>query len=223
MRTDAGLQLLPALSGVDVPGRSRVVIPIHDNAVRQVRVAVEVHATVGQVVASQTLQFAAASGPPGVATSIGALAPASAWWFTGGDTPGASEWVAIADVGELDARVNVQAQAGAKAIVRPVALTVPSGGVSLVQIGGCSRSTATCLEVPSNAGYVLEVQSDAGAPIVAQTLTRFNGDHNSTVGAATSMGSTMPCPGTGSFRGHAPRDACRRRSRSPTPTSRPRT
>jgi hypothetical protein len=193
LRTDSGLQLLPSLSGIDVPGRSRVVIPIHDEAVRRERVSVEVHASVGRIVASQTLRFGAVSGPPGVATSIGAVAPASTWWFAGGDTrDGASEMVAIADVGQLDARVNVQAQAGAKAIVHPVELTVPSGGVSWVQIGGCSDSTPTCLDVPSRSGYVLVVQSDADAPIVAQTLSRFDGDGDGTFGAATSTGSTIP-------------------------------
>jgi hypothetical protein len=88
--------------------------------------------------------------------------------------------------------VNVQAQAGAKTIVHPVELTVPSGGVSWVQIGGCSASTPNCLDVPSRAGYVLVVQSDADAPIVAQTLSRFEGDGDGTLGAATSTGSTIP-------------------------------
>ena len=193
LRTDSGLQLLPSLSGLDVPGRSRVVIPIHDEAVRRARVSVEVRASVGRVVASQTLQFRSESGPPGVATSLGAVAPANAWWFTDGDTrAGASEVVAIADVGQLDARVNVQAQAGARAIVHPVELTVPAGGVSWVQIGGCSGSSATCLQVPSRTGYVLMIQSDADAPIVAQTLSRFDGEGNSTVGAAMSAGSASP-------------------------------
>lgn len=193
LRTDSGLQLLPSLSGIDVPGRSRVVIPIHDEAVRRDRVSVEVHATVGRVVASQTLRFGAASGPPGVTTSIGAVTRASSWWFAGGDArAGASEVVAIAAVGQLDARVNVQAQAGAKAIVQPVELTVPSGGVSWVRIGGCSDSSRTCLDVPSRSGYVIVVQSDADAPIVAQTLSRFDGDGDRTLGAATSTGSTTP-------------------------------
>jgi hypothetical protein len=193
LRTETGLQLLPSLSGLDVPRRSRVVIPIHDEAVRRERVSVEVHASVGRVVASETVQFRAESGPPGVASSIGAVAPGSEWWFTGGDTrAGASSVVAIADLGQLDARVNVQAQAGARTIVHPVELTVPSGGVSWVQIGGCSGSSTTCLQVPSGTGYVLVVQSDAGAPIVAQTLTRFGGDGNSSIGAALSTGSTTP-------------------------------
>ena len=51
------------------------------------------------------------TGTPGVATSIGAVKPASSWWFTGGDTrTGASAVVAIANVGRLDAEVSVQGQ-----------------------------------------------------------------------------------------------------------------
>ncbi len=35
LRTDTGLQQLPALQGIDVPGRSRVVVALQDQAVRQ--------------------------------------------------------------------------------------------------------------------------------------------------------------------------------------------
>ena len=193
LRTDAGLQELPSLSGLDVPGRSRVVIPIHDEAVRRDRVSVEVHAVVGRVVASQTIRYGAPTGTPGVATSIGAVKPATSWSFPGGDTrTGASEVVAIANVGQLDARVNVQAQTASKQIVHPVQVNVPSGGVSWVQIGDCTTATPACLDVPHRIGYVLLVQSDSDAPIVAQTLSRFNGDRGSTFGVATSMGSTHP-------------------------------
>ena len=193
LRSDAGLQELPSLSGLDVPGRSRVVIPIHDEAVRRARVSVEVHASVGRVVASQTVQYRGVEGPAGVATSIGAVTTASSWWFTGGDTrTGASGIVAIANIGQLDARVNVQAQTASKKIVHPVQLTVPAGGVSWVQIGGCTDSTPVCLGVPDRTGYVLLVQSDSDAQIVAQTISRFDGRLGSTLGAATSVGSTYP-------------------------------
>jgi len=193
LRTDAGLQQLQSLSGLDVPGRSRVVIPIHDEAVRRPRVSVEVHATVGRVVASQTVRYTSTAGPPGVATSIGAVKPASTWWFTGGDTrPGASAIVAIANVAELDARVNVQVQTRSKTIVHPVQLTVPAGGVSWVRIGGCTNSTPLCSDVPDGTGYVLLVQSDSDAPIVAQTISRFDGQHGSTLGATMTVGSTSP-------------------------------
>jgi hypothetical protein len=193
LRTDSGLQELPSLAGVDVPGRSRIIIAIHDEAVRRERVSVQVHAAVGRVVASQTIRYSSVAGAPGVATSIGAVKPASSWWFTDGDTrAGASEVVAIANVGQLDARVNVQAQAGPKKIVHPVQLTVPSGGVSWVQVGNCARATPACLAVPDGTGYVLLVQSDSDAPIVAQTLSRFDGSGGGTLGAASSVGSSAP-------------------------------
>ncbi|HTK16856.1 MAG TPA: DUF5719 family protein [Acidimicrobiia bacterium] len=195
LRTDSGLQELPSLTGVDVPGRSRIVIPIHDEAVRRERVSVEVHAAVGLVVASQTIRYSSVAGVPGVATSIGAVKPASSWWFADGDTrAGASEVVAIANVGPLDARVNVQAQGGPRTIVHPVQLNVPSGGVSWVPVGGCGGATPVCLDVPDETGYVLLVQSDSDAPIVAQTLTRFDASGGGTAGAVSSVGSSAPAP-----------------------------
>jgi hypothetical protein len=193
LRTDSGTQLLPSLSGLDVAGRSRVIVAIHNEAVRRDRVSVQVHAELGRIVAAQTLRYGAATGPPGVATSIGAVKPATDWWFAGGDTrAGASEIVAIANVGQLDAQVNVQAQAGTETIVHPVELTVPAGGVSWVQVGECADDAPACVDVPSRSGYVLLVQTDTETPIIAQTLSRFDGDRDSTLGAASSVGSTDP-------------------------------
>jgi hypothetical protein len=184
--------LLPALQGIDVPGRARVVIPIGKHAVRQPRVAVEVHASVGQVVAAQTLDFGSDSGTRGVATSFGALAPASRWWFPDGQmVANSQQWVALTNLGVIDAHVDVQASTGSKGIVNPVPLTVASGTVSWVQVGGCGRTTKNCLAVPNGSGFDLTVHSDAKLPIVAQTLSRFS-DPKTAVGATTSMGSTAP-------------------------------
>jgi hypothetical protein len=192
LRTDSGLQQLPSLTGLDVPGRSRAVIPIQDSAVRQERVAVEVHADVGRVVASQTLAFTGASGQPGVATALGALAPSSSWWFADGKAiPDSDQRVAITDLGVIDAQVVVQALIGSSGIVNPVQMTVPSGQTSWVQIGGCARTDKQCLAVPKNIGYELTVQSEARVPIVAQTLSRFS-DTGTALGATTSMGSNTP-------------------------------
>lgn len=190
LRTDSGLLLLPALQGIDVPGRSRVVIPIHDQAVRQARVAVEVHATVGQVVAAQTIDFGSESGRPGVATALGALGASSRWSFVDGQAVANSQqWVALTDLSQIDANVDVQGLTASKAIVQPVVLTVPSGTVSWVQIGGCGRTAKNCLAVPTGSGFELTVQSDAKVQIVAQTLSRFS-KPKTALGATTSMGST---------------------------------
>jgi hypothetical protein len=191
LRTDSGLQQLPSLQGVDVPGRSRVVIPIQDSAVRQERVAVEVHAGVGRVVASQTLAFTSAAGQPGVATTLGALEPSSSWWFADGKAfPDAKQYVAVTDLGVIDAHVVVQALIGSKGIVQPAELTVASGQVSWVQIGGCARNAKDCLAVPKNTGYELAVQSGS-VPVIAQTLSHFT-DSDTALGATSVLGSTRP-------------------------------
>jgi hypothetical protein len=206
VRSEAGLRLLPDLQGMDVSGRSRVIVPIHDQAVRQERVAVEVHANIGKVVAAQTLQFDRASGgPTGVASTLGALAPATRWWFTDGHTSqGASQWVALTDLGPLDARVDVQALIGSDAIVQPVQVSVPANGVVWVRIGNCQGSDGECLHVPANRGYQLVV-ADVGVPIVAQTLSRFGGDTGSQ-GVTTSIGSTAPADRWVVARTHARND-----------------
>ncbi len=190
--TDSGVLVVPSLEGLDVPGRSRVVVPIDQSAVRQARVALQVHASVGKVVASESLQYGAASGPPGLASTLGAPSQASAWVFAGGETrPDAAEWVAVADPGQLDAHVSVQGMVSANSVVAPVVIGVPSGGVAWVQIGGCGRKSGSCLAVPDRTHFSVKVQADSGVPIIAQELSRF-GTASRPAGALTSVGSVAP-------------------------------
>ncbi len=190
VRSEIGLRLLPDLQGIDVPGRSRVEIPMDEKAVRQERVSVAVHAELGRVVASQTMQFGPASGPPGVASTIGALASAERWWFTAGrSVPDAVERVAITNLGPIDTQAIVQALIGSSGIVAPVSITVPANGVSWVRIGNC-EGAKDCLRVPKSRGYELVV-SDTQMPVVAQTFSRF-GAGTGSLGATTSIGSTVP-------------------------------
>jgi hypothetical protein len=191
VRSEVGLRLLPELQGIDVPGRSRVVVEVHNQAVRQERVALAVHAVVGRVVASETMQFAQASGPPGVASTVGTLAPAKRWWFTDGRAvPDAVERVAVSNLGPIDTQVIAQALIGSAGIVAPVSISVPANGVSWVQIGNCEQNAKDCLRVPDNRDYDLIV-SDAQVSVVAQTFSRFGGGTGS-LGATTSTGSTVP-------------------------------
>jgi hypothetical protein len=190
VRTDVGLRVLPELQGVDVPGRSRFVIEMDNQAVRQERVAVVVHAAVGRVVASQTMQFTSVAGTIGVASTVGALAPARRWWFTDGVArPDADERVAISNLGPIDTQVIAQALTGS-GVVTPVSISVPANGVSWVRIGSCEPGAKDCLDVPENRAYELIV-SDAQVPVVAQTFSRFAGGTGSR-GATTSTGTTVP-------------------------------
>ena len=101
-----------AVQSLDISRRSRAVIPIHDLAVRKDRVAVEVAASLGSVVAAQTLVYTATAGTPGVALSMGSPVAGSDWTFAGATAqPASTAVVAIANVGDDDAHVDVQATA----------------------------------------------------------------------------------------------------------------
>jgi hypothetical protein len=162
--------------GVDVPHRGRTVIAVHQQAgvVRAARVAVEVRARVGEVVASQVLVFSAAAGAVGTTWSLGAPAPSAHWTFAEGQTfAGTTSAVAIANVGNDEAKLDVQAVTGGTQLLAAPQVTVPADEVTWVQLGSCSRKTeAKCIAIPDNLRFTLDVRADGGGPVVAQTLQR---------------------------------------------------
>jgi hypothetical protein len=194
LRTSNGVLRPGDLQSLDVIRRSRSVIAIHNYAVRVGRVAVAVDAQVGTVVASQMLVYTTDAGTPGVALSIGAPAPATDWTFAGGVVaPNSTAFVAIVNVGDQGAQVDVQATTeSAKQVVAPKSLTVGQDDVVWVQLGHCATAgVQPCVAVPGGADFSLDVRSEQDVAIVAQTLSRF-GDTPGLVGTVTSPGETAP-------------------------------
>ena len=194
LRTGTGVRRPDALQGLDGARRSREVIAVHDLAVRQDRVAVEVDVEIGSVVAGQALVYTSAAGTPGVALSLGSPAAASEWTFAGGtNRPGSTSVVAIANVGTDDAQVDVQATAeSSKDVLAPVSLTVAQDDVAWVRLGNCPSSSPTpCVNIPEGLRYALDVRSEQNVSIVAQALTRFD-DASDSVGTVTSAGAVGP-------------------------------
>ena len=72
------------LQTIDVPRRIRVLVPLHEQAVRTPQVAVVAHASVGRVVASQSMVFGEQSGYTGITLSLGAMRPSPLWTFADG-------------------------------------------------------------------------------------------------------------------------------------------
>jgi hypothetical protein len=192
LRTSDGVHEPQQLQALDVPRRSRIVVPVHTLVVREDRVAVEVDADLGRVVAEQTLVFTTDAGTPGVATTLGALAAGDHWLFAGGNTlEGASGIVAIANVGTDNAQVDVQAiPSYGKPPIAPTQLMVAQDDVVWVQLGGCAGSNS-CVPVPSDQAFALDVHSEHGVAIVAQTLTRFTA-RSVELGATSIMGVPEP-------------------------------
>ena len=198
LRTDAGVRRPDALQGLDVARRSREVIAIHDLAVRLDRVSVEVDAQVGSVVAAQTLVYSAAAGTPGVAQTLGSPVVSTDWTFTGGIAePGATAVVAIANVGDGDAQVDVQATAEVGTTpLAPTSLTVAQDEVVWVQLGQCSSGAKasgakTCIRIGDGVRYSLDIRSEQNVAIVAQTMTRFANGAGAT-GTLLATGATQP-------------------------------
>ncbi len=194
LRTSSGVLRPGTLQGLDVARRSREVVSIHDVAVRQDRVAVAVDTEVGAVVAAQTIVYTPTAGTPGVALSLGAPTTATDWTFAGATArPGATALVAIANVGNDDAQVDVQATAeSTKQALAPVTVAVAQDAVTWVTLGRCSAANArSCIAIPDGVRYSLDVRSEQNVSIVAQTLTRYD-DAPTAVGVVTSAGATVP-------------------------------
>lgn len=188
LQTDSGQRRPDVLQGLDIVGRSRYVVALDTLAVRMARVAVEVDARLGTVVATQTLVYSKTAGTPGVAMALGAPTANDTWAIAGGTTPPKSNvWLAIANVGSDDAQIDIEVHTSAKQPVVPPALTVPEGSVSWLQLGGCStRAPATCVRIPDGARYSIDVHSEQQVPVVVQLLGHL-GDTRSTIGLVTPM------------------------------------
>jgi hypothetical protein len=197
LRTSSGVHRPAVLQSLDVARRSREVVAIHDISVRQDRVAVAVDASVGTVVAAQTLVYTSAAGTPGVALSLGSPAAAADWTITGGVAePGSTALLAITNVGREAAQVDVQATAeSSKPALAPMNLTVAPDDVAWVQLGQCvAASGKGCVSIPAGVRYTLDVRSEQNVSIVAQTLTRFD-DAPDIVGTVTAPGVNVAARG----------------------------
>lgn len=192
IRTGDGPRRPDDLQAVDIASRSRVLIPIHQYAVREQRVAIEVDARVGEVVAAETLVFGTDAGTPGVASTIGAPSAGDHVQFAAGATRTLEQaWLALANVGSNDAHVTVQAVTTSNDSVAPALVTLAPDDVVWVQLGGCVGGAGTsCLSIPDGERFALDVRSDRGAPIAAQVLERPGARGVS--GAMTSVGTRVP-------------------------------
>lgn len=157
----SGGEIAPgAVQGFVVPGRSRVTVAVHDQALRQDVVATQVSARRGRVVAEQSQVLDGTDGRKGLALSLGAPALGRRWEFPNGSIgPGRTETLVIANPADLptDAVVNTRLDGGA---LEPETVTVPAQGALTVNLGA---------RVPVGVGFSVGVTSRSA--LVAGTLT----------------------------------------------------
>jgi hypothetical protein len=131
---------------------------------------------------------------PGIATTLGAPSSSGRWLFADGATANdATTRLAIANVGPSDAEVDVQILPENNQVAAAVTLSVAQDEVIWAQLGGCAPAggASNCVPAPANVPYAVDVHTEGGAVIVAQTLTR-GAANSAQAGAATSLGSPQP-------------------------------
>lgn len=179
--TEAGTSEPDRLRSIDVPRRSRVVVPVHEVERRAQRVGVRVHATLGQVVAEQTLLYGGGTTTPGIARSTGAVAPTDRWLVPDVTVrEGVGTFVAVVNPNEVDADVDVVAVAAdPEALVDPLTVTVPAGRSTWVRIGTCPEPpdpNVPCVPIATEGPVAVDVVAAAPElPVVAEYVARFDG------------------------------------------------
>ncbi len=189
--TDTGVQQPDDLQAVVVPRRSRITIPVQNEVLRQERVAAQVHARVGRVVAEQSQIFDGTvpdQGPTreGIAVSLGAQSPAGTWWFADGTTDnGGTASLSLANFGDHDARVQVHVVLASDQTLDPQSITVPARGVIAME---------PTTRVPIGTDYAITVTTQpidgVRSPIVAEVLASW-APSSSTTGVASTLGSSV--------------------------------
>jgi hypothetical protein len=179
--TDGGVQEPSDLQGFVVGRHSKVVVPIQDLVERQERVATQIVARTGRIVAEQTRTFDGTDGRVGLAVSLGAIEPRREWTIPFGDAgSGITSTIAVANFGMSPAQVEVSVLLPGDGVLAPETVDVPSRSVVHVDPGS---------RVPAGSRYGTIVRALGDTPIVAEgSLFQAGGSP----GAAEGLGAPAP-------------------------------
>jgi hypothetical protein len=133
---------------------------VHDQVLREERLATEVHARIGRVVAERTLVFDGTDTRKGLAVSLGVHGPAEHWWLPVGDAgSGTAQSISIANFSEHAAQVDLTVALGDETSLEPQRVNVSAESVERVELGD---------RVPVGGAYTIEVQALGDTPIVVE-------------------------------------------------------
>jgi len=183
--TDGGVQEPADLQGFVVGRHSKVVVPIQDLVPRQDRVATEIVARTGRIVAEQTHTFDGTGGRVGLAVSLGSSDTLREWTIPfGGAGSGVVSTIAVANFGMTPAQVEVSVLLPGEGVLAPETVDVPSRSVVSVDPGA---------RVPAGSSYGAVVRAVGPTPIVAAAFLAHANTLDSP-GAAESVGAPTAAP-----------------------------
>jgi len=183
--TDGGVQEPSDLQAFVVGRHSKVVVPVQDLVPRQDRVATEIVARTGRIVAEQTRTFDGTDGRVGLAVSLGSSDTRREWTVPFGDAgAGVTSTIAIANFGAVPAQVQVSVLLPGQGVLEPEMVDVPSRSIVHVDPGG---------HVPAGSGYGAVVRAQGETPIVAEGYLA-NASGTDSPGAAGGVGAPATAP-----------------------------
>jgi hypothetical protein len=169
-----------ATQSLAVPRHSRISIPVHEQLLREDRLATEVHANIGRVVAERTLLFDGTDTRKGLAVSLGVNRAAARWRLANGDAhSGTAQSIAIANFSGHSSQVDVSVTLDGESALEPQRVNVSSESVERVELGD---------RVPVGGSYTIDVRVDNGAPVVVEAFGTWAAPSPVT-GIATTTGS----------------------------------
>lgn len=151
--TNAGRRTPSDLQGIVLPAKTVKSISMADvGATNESRIAVEVVATTGQIVASR-MQHYLGGGRLGYSTTVGAPSPLGEWWFTSGRTGSqVTEELVVFNPSDRAAQVNVSffgvGITNGVPVDQPTEAALPSQAVDIPAGGIISINTDSIADLP---------------------------------------------------------------------------
>jgi hypothetical protein len=191
--TTNGRRSPAALQGIILDAQSARSISLADvGAQNEARIAVEVEASTGQIIASRIEHYLGA-GRLGYSTTVGTPSPQREWWFTSGRTGSlASELLMVFNPSDTAAQVNVSffgigitnglaVDQASKAAAPSTAIDVPAGAVVAI-------NTDVLADLPKG-DHAMVVSSVTGVPVIVEHVL------SQTVGGSSFTAITNGVPG----------------------------
>ena len=170
--TTAGRRAPSALQGIVLPAKTVKSISMSDvGATNESRIAVEVVATTGQIVASR-MQHYLGGGRLGYSTTVGSPAPLGEWWFTSGRTGAqVTEQLVVFNPSNRAAQVNVSffgvGITNGVPIDQPTDAALPSQAVDIPAGGIVAINTDSIADLPKG-DHAMVVSSLNSARLVVE-------------------------------------------------------
>jgi hypothetical protein len=165
------------IPSVNVPGRTRVTVGVHDRIGRYTATGLAVRARYGRVVAERSLIFDGFEARKGLAVSLGSPRLGTSFVFPEGVVgEGRSELIAIANPTAVPADVTVASNFEGGITVEPIRTTVPPKTVVNVPVPASPKDLERATVVSSSNPIVAELRIASGKPQAATGIATMIGE-----------------------------------------------